>query len=865
MGAGSSILPSLPGRCSGGVGVILAALQPDCFPLARKHSRMSDFSPLSAVQRLVSGEPAQPQPAMLGRFELRRILGQGAQSVVWLGFDPRLEREVAIKLMKLGQGTEPWAIPQWLQEARSVSRLTHPNIVPVFEADVQDQQPYLVFEYVPGQTLSSVLGTRGALPPAEAVALTLDMLDALVVAHAAGVVHRDLKPSNVLVDEAGRARVMDFGIAARVQEAGNASSGVTDVGTPGYLSPEAARGAPATPAMDIFSAGMVLAEMLVGKPLIAERDAYRAVYRVLHEQLALPDDLGAGVDDGLRAILFRALAREPSQRHASAAVFRAELAKWSGIEAQDGAFESEVSSATQGNGTLDFLLRRMRHKSDFPAMSHSVVRMQGIATSETESVGSVTNAILKDVGLTNKLLRLVNSAFYARGGGSIGTVSRAVSLVGFNGIRNMALSLVLLEHMQDKAHAGVLKEEFLRSLMAGSIASELGSATRDGEEAFIGSMFQNLGRLLAEYYFPEEARVVRGLMTSTHPPVTEASASASVLGLSFEALGLGVAKVWGLPDSIRRCMRKPTGEPPVRVPAEAIERLRWIAVAANAMADTLLRTEPRELDARMARVAQQYSPTMGISADDVLSATAVARRKLIELAAAMGLDTLPGSAASRLLKAPEDQAGAAAQAQAAPSDLLAPLELHATQPVPPPAGSVAAHDAQHVAEMLAAGIQDITNAMVEDFKLTDVLRMILETMFRAMGFQHIVFCMRDAKTDTLTGRFGLGEGVEAVVKVFNVKIGATSPDLFAAVCVRGADTLIADATEPRIVDRLPAWYRKSVGAPTFLLLPLTVKGKPFGLIYADKGERSALALGEKELALLRTLRNQAVMAFKQSK
>ena len=117
---------------------------------------MADFS-LSALKRLATGQTLQREPTTLGRFELRRILGRGAQSVVWLAFDPRLEREVAIKLMKVGQGSDASAIAQWLQEARSVSRLTHPNIVPVFEADVQDQQPYLVFEYVPGQTLSTVL------------------------------------------------------------------------------------------------------------------------------------------------------------------------------------------------------------------------------------------------------------------------------------------------------------------------------------------------------------------------------------------------------------------------------------------------------------------------------------------------------------------------------------------------------------------------------------------------------------------------------------------------------------------------------------------------------------------------------------
>ena len=803
---------------------------------------------------------------MLGRFELRRILGQGAQSVVWLGFDPRLEREVAIKFMRMGKDAELSAIPQWLHAARSVSRLTHPNIVPVFEADVHEQQPYLVFEYVPGQTLSGMLASRGALPAAQAVALIADVLEGLVVAHAAGVVHRDLKPSNVMVDESGRARVMDFGIAARIQESVGTGTGAHYAGTPGYLSPEAARGALATPAMDIFSAGMMLAEMLCGKPLIAEQDSHRAIYRVLHEQLALPDDIGGDVDDRLRAVVARALARDPVHRHASAAAFGAELRKWSGQLPEGNVPDAEALAGHAGSSTLDFLLLRMRHKSDFPAMSHSVMQIQGMATSETESIGSVTNEILKDVGLTNKLLRLVNSAFYARGGGSIGTVSRAVSLVGFNGIRNMALSLVLLEHMQDKAHANVLKEEFLRSLMAAAIASELGAVTRDAEEAFIGAMFQNLGRLLAAYYFPEEARLVRGLVTAPRQPVSEAAASTRVLGLNFEALGLGVAKAWGLPESIQRCMRKPIGEPPARVPVEDGERLRWIAVASNEIADVLLRTEPKELDARLLWVAQHFAQAIGIDAQAILLAILVARRKLIELAAAMDIRAAPGSGASRLLRAPEDDSGTAQPAEeAAPSDMLAPLELQATQPVPVLAGATAPHDAQHVAEMLAAGIQDITNAMVEDFKLTDVLRMILETMFRAMGFQHIVFCMLDARTDTLTGRFGLGDGIEPVVKAFGVKIGASTPDLFTAVCMRGADTMISDATEPRIADCLPAWYRKSVNAPSFLLLPLLAKGKPFGLIYADMGEKSALALGDKELALLRTLRNQAVMAFKQSR
>jgi hypothetical protein len=108
-------------------------------------------------------------------------------------------------------------------------------------------------------------------------------------------------------------------------------------------------------------------------------------------------------------------------------------------------------------------------------------------------------------------------------------------------------------------------------------------------------------------------------------------------------------------------------------------------------------------------------------------------------------------------------------------------------------------------------------------------------------------------------------GVEGVVKSFQVPLsGAAIPDLFATICNKGADTLISDASDPRLMERLPDWYHKLFHAPTFLILPLTIKGKPFGMIYADKAEKGGLKVDEKELALLRTLRNQAVMAFKQS-
>ncbi len=804
------------------------------------------------------------RPHNLGRFELRRQIGRGAQATVWLAFDPRLEREVAVKLMHVGASMG--AVNQWLQEARSVSRLNHPHIVQVFEADVHDQQSYLVFEYVAGQTLSEHLRARGAMPPREAVELMVTVLDALDVAHGAGVIHRDLKPSNILVDSAGRARVMDFGIAARMQDATQQQV----VGTPGYMSPEATHGLPPSPGMDIFSAALVLAELLCGQQVVAERDPYRAMYRIAHEDQALPISTPAEVDDPLRAIVLRGLARDPLQRHLSASAFRDALRQWLAPAAST----DSANAAGSSNATLDFLLRRMRHKSDFPALSDSVARIQRVASSENESLGSLSAEILKDVALTNKLLRLVNTARYSQRGGSISTVSRAVAMIGFAGIRNMALSLVLLEHMHDKAHALQLKEEFLRSLMAASLASELCGNSREGEEAFLGAMFQNLGRLLTEFYFPEEARQVRSQSAATAAKqigmapgamaAQEQAASITVLGLSFEELGLGVAKAWGLPESLQRCMRKPAGDPPPRSCDSAAERMRWIALASNEVTDAMLTAEPGQVSQTIAGVAQRYARALGIDVREMQAAALVAQQRLIELSQAMSLHIGPHSALRRLMEPPGNGTG-----KHSSQDSLTEHQLQATMPVgrEPEDLPTSNFDPQAAIDMLAAGIQDITNTMVEDFKLNEVLRMILETMLRALGFRRIVFCLRDPKTEMLTGRFGLGEGVEAVSSKFKVPLKPTpgAPiDLFGAVCMKGADTLIADATVSHIAAKLPAWYRQGVNAPAFLLLPLLMKGAPFALIYADKAQPGGIALGEKELSLLRTLRNQAVMAFRQS-
>ncbi|GCL63385.1 serine/threonine protein kinase [Pseudaquabacterium pictum] len=817
--------------------------------------------------------------AQFGRYRLLSPLGRGAQATVWRAHDERLDRAVALKLLN-PEASRPLPgqpAQHWLQEARAVGRLAHPHIVPVFDAEQIDGQACLVFELVTGSTLAELLRQRGRLPARDAVELMLGVVDALRAAHAQNIVHRDLKPSNILVDADGRARVMDFGIAARLDagpgDAADALAGCI-VGTPGYLSPEAAAAAAPSGQMDVFAAGLVLAELLTGERLLPEREPRAALRRVLSEDLLLPE--GADADDRLRAIVQRAIARDPADRYDSAASLRDALMQWLA--------PPDEPQAGSGHGTLDFLLRRMRHKSDFPALTGHVLRIQRMANSDSDSLSSLADEILKDVALTQKLLRLVNTAQYRRNGHGVSTVSRAVALVGLAGIRNLALSLVLVEHMKDKAHAQRLKEEFLRSMLAAQLAHALSAGARDAEEAFLGGMFYNLGKLLTEYYFPDEAEAIRAQLRLTpapadsrsHPDQLADRAAHMVLGLGFEALGMGVARHWSLPDSLQRCMRRPDGVLPAQSLASGPERLRWLAVAANEVSDALWSADDDSLPLRLEAVVQRHGRVLGLALPELRRAVDAARTVMAEMAPAMGLVLPRGSRGQQVL----DQA-----APADPPDTLTPHRLVATlgaaaavspaaadQPTvrlvdTPPPGRTAGPTVV-VSEVLAAGIQDITDTLAGDsFRLNEVLRMVLETMYRALGFQRMVFCLRDPASGRLHGRFGLGDRAAALSPLFQVPLrwpANQPPDLFGAVCLKGSDTLIADARAPAIAQRLPAWYRQQVDAPSFLLLPMQMKQAPFALIYADQAQAGALQVGDRELALLRTLRNQAVMAFRQA-
>ena len=221
-----------------------------------------------------------------GRYRLDAQVGTGGMSTVYRAFDATLERRVAIKLMHRDIAADSDQLERFRREARAVAQLSHPHIVGVIDAGEEDGRPYIVFEYVEGETLKDRIRRLGRLPVDEAIAYAIEIARALGAAHGRGIVHRDVKPQNVLVDEEGSAKVTDFGIARSMDDSGLTAEGRV-LGTTDYVSPEQALGHDVNGQSDIYSLGIVLYEMLTGDvPFHGENQVSVAMKHVRED---LPD------------------------------------------------------------------------------------------------------------------------------------------------------------------------------------------------------------------------------------------------------------------------------------------------------------------------------------------------------------------------------------------------------------------------------------------------------------------------------------------------------------------------------------------------------------------------------------------------
>jgi predicted Ser/Thr protein kinase len=249
-----------------------------------------------------------------GRYRLEAKLGSGGMSTVYLARDTTLDRSVALKVMHREMSEQADQLERFRQEARAVAKLSHPNVVAVIDAGEDGGHPYIVFEYVEGETLKQRINRIGALDAQEALAYAIEIARGLTVAHARRLVHRDIKPQNVLIDSEGRAKLTDFGISRQLEQDGMTATGRV-LGTTDYVAPEQAMGHPVDQRSDIYSLGVVLYEMLIGQvPFHADSQVGVAMK---HVNEGMPDVQTRRPDLSAAAALVveRATAKDPAQRY----------------------------------------------------------------------------------------------------------------------------------------------------------------------------------------------------------------------------------------------------------------------------------------------------------------------------------------------------------------------------------------------------------------------------------------------------------------------------------------------------------------------------------------------------------------------
>jgi serine/threonine-protein kinase len=344
---------------------------------------------------------------LAGRYRLVAPLGEGGMATVYRARDLRLNREVAIKVLRDELTRDPQFLARFQREAQLVASLSHPSIVPVYDVGEEQGNHFIVMEYVRGRTLKETLGALGPFPPQKAILLLQTILDALGYAHGQGLIHRDVKPQNILIPADGGARLADFGIAHLTD--GSTTRTAAILGSAQYLSPEQARGEEATVRSDMYACGVVLYEMLEGRPPFDGPNALAIASQHIHAPIPELSGIGDGVPPALEDVVQRALAKDPAVRFADTSEFAAALA----LARPDEATTRYVSPVVERTARLA-PVEPIRP----PAIAHDELRLRR-STRKTASLAALcagaigAAAYVAPLGIDGRTLPSYPSAPYA--------------------------------------------------------------------------------------------------------------------------------------------------------------------------------------------------------------------------------------------------------------------------------------------------------------------------------------------------------------------------------------------------------------------------------------------------------------------
>jgi HD-like signal output (HDOD) protein len=519
--------------------------------------------------------------------------------------------------------------------------------------------------------------------------------------------------------------------------------------------------------------------------------------------------------------------------------------------ASDSPFNPASAPAPDGRRVRAALLQKVCGNEDMFALGSAVARVVQMATSDDQGTHDLAYYVLSDVALTQRILRLANTVRYRTAAGTaVTTVSRAISLLGFDNVKTVALAMLLVDALDRSDHAYGVRVELEAALCASLVGREMArhSFYRGAEEASIGALFKNLGPLLVASHEYERYREIGALVgAGQHTP---AQAAQLILGCSYDALSEAVLGEWQIPDVIVRAQR-PLADGVQKV---AVNRGEWMRQAASfslGVARLLGRTDAPAGTPEAQALLARYGAALGIGMAELDELFATVAREMRELLQSMNMTPLPRAPA-----APADEGGL-------PNVLLlATLDGGAEQ------GTWPSGKPRNARDLLLAGVQEATQMRASGrHKVNDVILAVLETLYTALGCRFATVVLKDVRAGQYRARASFGLEGARVQEGFQFACpdktaGKQAHDLFHLALANDADLVIEDASAPKIRNLLPAWHRALLpDARSCIVLPLVVNKVTLGLFYADRAAPAPEGVPPDETALIRALKGQVLAAL----
>ncbi len=543
-----------------------------------------------------------------GRFELRALLHKSQRSMLWLVFDTHHRQEMLL-MMPREKPVGEAAMLHWLKTMDTAARIHHPNLAHVVETGRVDPWPYVAYDRALGETLEERVKRTGDPLPLDAAGWAAQALEGLAFAHEAGHAHRDLQLAHLVIDAGHHVRILGLEVAQD------------------QLPPDAdfnasRRAAREAAEDDVASIGLVLHRLLTGQPVLDETDLQVAMRRMQpqgQELVRLGWETPYPIPDPLRAIVNRATDRQARQRYHLARSFWRALDGW------------RLSAEQDDGGPIALLKDKMQRFGHLPSTTTRLLSTAMSSAMASQHASELAALALKDMALTLELLRRVNNAMRQQGhpnsGGTVLNMQRAIAMLGLNGLEDAARALKPWPGPMNDGQANFMQSLMRRVQRAGLVAQALRPAGYDAEVVYLINLMQNLGRLLVQYHFPDDAQQIRQLMVAPEPTedqpnprgMTEQSAAYAVLGCDLESLGLAVARYWGLGEELQHMMHRPPQDAPVRHADGDTEILRLTCGLANELIEALSAPE-RKRQTAIELATRRYARALNLGLREVYDA-----------------------------------------------------------------------------------------------------------------------------------------------------------------------------------------------------------------------------------------------------